>query len=152
MRSHDSEKLQQSSSFTLSNYYNLMYTGPVLLGTPQQGSTSSAFIYDSGSGWLTVNTYPCPNCSSWYYNPAVSSTVTNSTYVQTELAYGSAQLNGTTAADTVCLWTSPSSTCVTGFSFFEILSQEGLDGLDGILGLSPAASQNGPSYLMNLYL
>lgn len=42
--------------------------------------------------------------------------------------------------------------CVAGFEFFVITSQNGLNGSDGILGLSPPdETQNGPSYMKALY-
>ena len=42
--------------------------------------------------------------------------------------------------------------CVQDFQFFMITSQTGLNGNDGILGLSPAnEQQNGPSFIKSLY-
>jgi len=43
------------------------------------------------------------------------------------------------------------STVVQDFGFFLIKWETGLSGLDGILGLSPAASGNGPSFVEALY-
>lgn len=55
-------------------------------------------------------------------------------------------------ADTVCLSNySDQSTCVTDFGFFLITKQTGLSAYNGILGLSPNADQNGPSYVGSLY-
>jgi hypothetical protein len=39
---------------------------------------------------------------------------------------------------------------VPNFQFFGILDQKGLEDLDGILGLSPDISSNGPSFIANL--
>ncbi len=36
------------------------------------------------------------------------------------------------------------------FQFFGIMSQTGLDGIDGILGLSPDVTGNGPSFIGHL--
>jgi hypothetical protein len=136
----------------LINSNNLAYSGPVFLGTPAQGNALSDFIYDTGSGYLTVTTTGCTNCGPTpYYDPALSSSTASSTYTTTQLAYGSANLSGSMGADTVCLVSNDPTTCVTNFSFFKILQQTGLDGLDGILGLSPAVTGNGPSYMWTLY-
>lgn len=40
--------------------------------------------------------------------------------------------------------------CLSSFQFLGILMQDGLDDLDGILGLSPDVSQNGPSFIKSL--
>jgi hypothetical protein len=47
---------------TLENGNNVVYVGPVEIGTPMQGSGKSAFVYDSGSGFLTVNGADCKTC------------------------------------------------------------------------------------------
>ena len=52
--------------------------------------------------------------------------------------------------DNVCILENEANTCVAGFNFFIITSQSGLDDLDGILGLSPPVSGNGPSFYFNL--
>ena len=52
----------------LANANNLAYTGPVFLGTPLQGSATSEFVYDTGSGFLTVNSKDCSTCTSKYYD------------------------------------------------------------------------------------
>ena len=53
--------------------------------------------------------------------------------------------------DLVCLDTDE-QVCVSDFEFFVIKSASGLNGNDGILGLSPPnESQNGPSYIKALY-
>lgn len=84
----DTIKLGQTIDLVNSN--NLSYTGPVLIGTPLQGSATSEFVYDSGSGYLTVNTAGCSNCATSYYNPSLSSTAAASTDTTTSLTYGSA--------------------------------------------------------------
>ena len=59
---------------TLLNTQNTGYTGPLLFGTPADGSTTSEFIYDTGSGWLTVTSEECSNCHTKYYDESASST------------------------------------------------------------------------------
>jgi len=62
------------AQITLENGNNVVYVGPVEIGTPMQGSGKSAFVYDSGSGYLTVNGAECATCEDQYYNPSDSST------------------------------------------------------------------------------
>lgn len=78
------------------NSYDTSYTGPVYLGSPLQGdsATNSDFVYDSGSGFLTVTGNGCTSCSSNLYNPAnsTSSKIGYTGYSDTTLKYGSAEL------------------------------------------------------------
>jgi len=53
--------------------------------------------------------------------------------------------------DTMCTDPTQTDSCATGFGFFLIQSQTGLEGLDGILGFCPAETGNGPSYVSTLY-
>ena len=113
----------------LTNNNNLAYAGPLYFGTPLQvdGSDERAFIYDSGSGWLTVTASDCSTCSAGYkcYNPSTSTTskaVASDTY---ELDYGSASLHGSTYSDRVCL-TEDETQCLSDFEFFKIDTESGL--------------------------
>jgi hypothetical protein len=63
-----------SSSVALAGQNNMAYVGPVQLGTPMQGNSSSMFVYDSGSGYLTVTAESCITCEDEYYNFAESET------------------------------------------------------------------------------
>jgi hypothetical protein len=57
-------KLQQAFDLDLLNIYNFAYTGPAFFGTPLQGGNIDlGFVYDSGSGWLTVTTAGCFTCT-----------------------------------------------------------------------------------------
>ena len=47
------------TTIDLASKTNIAYTGPVFLGTPLQGSNSSVFLYDSGSGYLMVTESAC---------------------------------------------------------------------------------------------
>ena len=76
-------------------------------------------------------------------------TVTNSTTFA--LNYGSASLKGHMDSDVTCL-DRAGANCADDFEFYVITESDGLDGMDGILGLSPInEAQNGPSYLNALY-
>ena len=142
--------LQQS--IELLNHLNLAYSGPVYFGTPLQvPSRDSEFIYDTGSGYLTTTSTACSNCISKYYDPTVSSSARVYSSQTEKLDYGSASLTGYLGTDMVCLDTEE-QVCVSNFEFFVIQSASGLNGNDGILGLSPPnESQNGPSYIKALY-
>lgn len=117
---------QLETKIGLTNNYNLQYIGPAMVGTPLQDGGSNQFVYDTGSGFLTITTTGCTDCSSIAYNPSLSSTVGTSSYTETQLIYGSATLNGQMASDKVCTVSNAPTTCVTDFSFFEIKSQTGL--------------------------
>ena len=152
-RPKNAEKTLQSSEFqiNLSNNGDLAYTGPVVLGTPLQGSNNTAYIYDTGSGFLTIPSISCVTCNvTFRYSSALSSTSNQNYtgYSNTLLRYGSASLTGYMMADRVCLSDySDLQTCVSNFGFFLITKQTGLGAYNGILGLSPNAGQNGPSYV-----
>jgi hypothetical protein len=53
--------------------------------------------------------------------------------------------------DHVCIDKDIQETCVNDFGFFEVRSQSGLDGLDGILGMSPTGRGNGPNFVHEVY-
>ena len=50
------------------NINNNAYEGSLMFGTPLEGSDSSKFVFDTGSGWLTVTSAECSNCKTHYYN------------------------------------------------------------------------------------
>jgi hypothetical protein len=88
-----------------------------------QGSGKSAFVYDSGSGYLTVNGADCATCEDQYYNPVDSSTSMQGYKAYsntTSLTYGSATLNGTMYTDNMCLNHQDPETCISDFGFFLI--------------------------------
>jgi len=49
--------------------------------------------------------------------------------------------------DNTCMDPNYKDTCNSDFKFFYITSETGLNDLDGILGMGPWASGNGPSYM-----
>lgn len=88
-----------------------------------QGRTTSKFIYDTGSGYVTIPENNCFSCSLGFkYNPSDSSTYVdaNHGYDITSLAYGSANLRGAMGEDTVCLTPTQTHSCVENFAFFMI--------------------------------
>jgi len=118
-----------------------------------QGDSSSMFVYDSGSGYLTVTAESCTTCSSGYYNFAESETsgFGYTGYDQTKLMFGSANFSGQMMTDRMCLDEKINNTCVDNFGFFQIEHQIGFAGLNGILGFSPySENPTGPSYMRTL--
>ena len=122
----------------LKDVQNLSYLGPVYFTDSFQGADApqSEFVYDTGSGDLTVTSTNCTEgCKTQYYDQAASSTAQVVPNSETQLSYGSATLDGVFVKDTVCLATELDF-CVDDFKFFEIVEAKGLD-QDGILGFSP---------------
>ncbi len=71
---------------------NIAYSGPVYIGTPQQGTSSSKFIYDSGSGYLLVSSSNCSSCTTKFYDQNASTTASQSPLTQTTMAYGDSNM------------------------------------------------------------
>jgi len=143
------------TTIDLKGQTNIAYTGPVFFGSPLQGTNSSVFLYDSGSGYLMVTESGCSTCTTQYFNTTKSQTHSNSTtYTANAMGYGSAKFSGYMATDLVCLSDyNQGSSCVDNFDFFVVTKQSGMiNGVDGILGLGPPVKANGPSYVQNLYL
>jgi hypothetical protein len=144
-----------SFDITLTNSDNIAYSGPVFVGTPLQGNSAALFVYDTGSGYLTIPSSNCNNCKvKFLYNSAASSTFsTTASYSSTKLlSYGSINLTGSMVSDTVCLQnTTNADSCVNDFSFFLVTKENGQSSFSGILGLAPAANGNGPSYMEALH-
>ena len=110
----------QAYNETLKNREDVSYTGTVFFGTPLQGSATDEYIYDTGSGYLTVAGTDCSNCHHKIYNPYASSTYEPSTNQVDQLDYGSCTLEGTMVIDSACLSDTDSATCVSDFNFFMI--------------------------------
>ena len=90
-------------------------------------------------------------CATQYYDLSSSSTVAVANSTSFSLTYGSASLEGFMVTDVACLDTTEEM-CAEEFEFYAITKETGLDGIDGILGLSPPdESRNGPSYMKALY-
>ena len=141
------------SQIDLSPTGTVAYTGPVFLGTPLQGNASSTFLYDSGSQYLLVTGSNCTTCGSQYYNPNLSTTTRPSTeYTLHSMFYGNASFGGYMLEDDVCLSDfEAGSTCAKSFPLFVIDRQTNMnDEIDGVLGLGPKGSGNGPSFVSYL--
>jgi len=104
-------------------------------------------VYDTGSGWLTISTTSCTNCYSDVYDPSNSTTSNQTSTNEATLSYGSATLQGYTYTDTVCV--EDDDFCAY-MELFGIVSQQGLNSEDGILGLSPQYT-NDISLVWSLY-
>ena len=60
----ESHRLKTGSfNLNLTNNADLAYVGPIFLGTPLQGSNQTAYIYDTGSGYLTIPSSTCLTCN-----------------------------------------------------------------------------------------
>ncbi len=131
-------KTQQLSeiSVALVNRNDLTYLGPLYFGTNRAFGN---VIYDTGSGWVTITSNQCSNCDSHVY------TTTGQLGPEKDLYYGSVTLKGSVVQDKVCI--QDDLYCLSDFEFYAITSQTGLNGVDGILGLSPDVNSNGPSYV-----
>jgi hypothetical protein len=66
------ERERSGSQVKLQNFGDVSYSGPVQFGIPAQGYPESLFVYDTGSGFLTVNGADCEVCESQYYDPNLS--------------------------------------------------------------------------------
>lgn len=124
----------------LVDHQNMMYTGSLSLGSEK---AENNLVFDTGSGWLTVATQLCEECNGGgKYDYTKSSTSKILDNGPEDLYYGSAHLTGKYISDTACV----AGDCVKGFEFFGITKETGLQGVDGILGLSPDMIGNGPSF------
>ncbi len=72
----ESPRLKSSSfGINLTNNADLAYVGPIFVGTPLQGTNLTAYIYDTGSGYLTIPSISCLTCNlTFLYSKALSST------------------------------------------------------------------------------
>lgn len=92
-------------------------------------------IYDTGSDWLVVDTDFCPTCHQPVFKTAQSSTYANVSNTIINQVYGSANLYGVSATDSV----SPTpyvSTRLSSFNFLAMTAHVGIqETFDGILGM-----------------
>jgi hypothetical protein len=59
-------------------------------------------------------------------------------------------LTGFMSRDKVCIEQDDENSCVSDFDFFQITNQTNLGDLDGVLGLAPPTTTNGPSFMSAL--
>ena len=63
----ESHRLKSGSfNLNITNNADLAYVGPIFLGTPLQGSNQTAYIYDTGSGYLTIPSSACLTCNATF--------------------------------------------------------------------------------------
>lgn len=140
----------------MSNELNEVYVAPIWIGSPLQGESNGRFVFDTTSGMLAVASTGCTNCVYTYFNSTASSSYSASadTTVTTNIVQGIANipmtLTGSLGNDKVCISNDDDESCVSDFDFFLITSQEGLNELDGVLGLAPPTAANGPSFMYAL--
>lgn len=121
------------------------------MGTPLQGTQEDLYVYDTGSGYLTVSASDCVNCYDHIYDAANSSTSSNcTTWAADALYYGSTTLYGNMVNDTACITNEGRRTCVSDFCFFSINEEYGLNNDAGIFGFGPPYPANGPSFFKTL--
>jgi len=136
---HDEDVLVSSgttSTLDLSNYYDTEWLGQISIGTPPQ---SFAVIFDTGSTdlWLPSTLCDTPDCASQPRFAATDSTTFLSLNKAVAAAFGSGDLYGQLAKDTVHL----GNVTVVGQTFCMINEEEGSwtsdnDPFDGLLGLA----------------
>lgn len=103
------------------------------------------FVYDTGSSWLTVPLGECSTCTGHkHYDYKASGDEEGKAFA---LNYGSASLNCLLIKDFVCIQDRKCSL----FDFCGITKQTGIQGFDGILGLSPEDARAGPLLIKSLY-
>ena len=124
-------KVSGDTYVDITNYMNLQYTGPVLMGSQEKVLD---VIYETGSDWLVLDTDFCENCHDPVYDTTSSSDyrkVSNSLMSQ---EYGSASILGYNATDSISVG---GSTYLPDFPFFALTEQIGIEeSFDGILGFS----------------
>lgn len=60
----------------INNDANIVYTVPLVFGTPVQGNMNSNFLLDTTSEWIVVFSENCSDCNEYqkYYNNETSTT------------------------------------------------------------------------------
>lgn len=121
----------------LTNYWDFYYVGDLYMGSNRD---KVRVIWDTGSEWLTLMSYLCSTCNSFYaydYSQELGdswSRVEDST--RNTMNYGSVSSTGFRARDTVCLYNAEDA-CVPDFDIFMIEWQEGFPNYaGGIAGLA----------------
>ena len=103
----------------LHNFHDFSYSAPLVIGSPQPQLVE--VVYDTGSDWLTVEGATCHACEgNTFQHQESTSFKFLETAQSTQLAYGSATLQGLRASDKVCLPASNDldAICLPQFEFF----------------------------------
>jgi len=82
----------------VTNYMNLQYTGPVVMGSSQK---ILDVIYDTGSDWLVVDTDFSSNCHDPVYNTRSSTDYRRVSRSKMYQEYGSASIEGYNVTDSI---------------------------------------------------
>lgn len=129
----DNLKSYGNPSIDLSNYKDLQYNGPGLVGSHDEKFT---FVYDTGSAWIWVSQVGCEGCppTEGRFDPTTSDTYVDAGE-RKQLNYGLGSVTGEVGYDHVSV---PGSDPVTAKL---ITADTGKDNdgdlADGIIGLTP---------------
>ena len=115
----------------ITNYTNLQYTGPIVMGSSQK---ILDVIYDTGSDWLVLDTDFCGNCHDPVYDTRSSDDYNRVSRTKMYQEYGSASVEGYNATDSISVG---GDTYLGDFPWFALTKQIGIEeDFDGILGFS----------------
>ena len=109
-------------------------------------------VYDTGSSWLVIADEECDkSCKGLVYASSESTDFVESDKPIRPQVYGSSYLEGYEVHDSVCVADDPSA-CIKKFEWFNVLYEEGMDGIHGICGMSTGfADWSGPILVNSLY-
>ena len=153
----DHLRLESTRNVTISPFANYVFSGPLYLGTPLQGSASQPYIYSTTSSATSIISSTTSGALvSGGYDPANSSTANNTGVSATESNYfytGS----GTYYTDQACWALNNAAACTNSTFQFDVLStvsnnngDSSTDGTYGILGLGYDNSTT-TSFIQNLF-
>jgi hypothetical protein len=121
------------SKISLSNFYNNEYVGSIGIGTPPQYFT---VVFDTGSSDLWIPSSSCTSCGNHRrFDPSESSTYSDDDSFKFTIQYGSGEVKGYSATETVEL----GGLSLRNIQFGEVLSEDSLIAsfdMDGICGLA----------------
>lgn len=117
-----------------SNYLNLMYTGPIFLGSDAQ---EFDVVWDTGSGTLLVKSEACSDCDGTVFNYSTSTShqFNDPVAFDTVNYLDGTSLSGQIGTDKACPVSGDANACANTFQFVAISNASGLSNSDGILGL-----------------
>lgn len=133
-----SSSISSTASIELSDYYNNEFIGQLGIGTPPQ---YLSVVFDTGSSDTWIPSLQCKTCSSHkLFDPSLSSsyslsTDSNENVVDFSISYGSGDVSGNVATETITLDTLTLSDILIGEVVEEDESIAAFD-MDGICGLA----------------
>ena len=106
-----------SAYISLLNINNQQYIGDIFVGNPKQKIT---VLFDTGSSQMYLNTNSCKTCpnSQNSYDPSKSHTFRGDS-AQDTLKYGSGNVQGNVAQDTIC-FSADEQSCVDNATFMAV--------------------------------